>query len=263
MSEPKIINRVGPLPYYSGHLPLYGSSALQDDNPLSVATSVGKAGEGVFVEGYIGDGVTNNDYTMVLFTNTNKAFFDPQFGFGSYNLRVDSTFVSGIKGIQYVDVNGYRNVGFSFNKITGTKFGFAWSQTDPPNQEKTIGDVFLGNENTVALTRDFSSYQEKWREKVKEIMLGDGGVHRVITLSDSGKNLRYEAHCQFRFLSEIELYQIKKLKDSGADFFFQPESETNPHKIYKCVISGPFNVNYSTSYKGAGYTLNMVVKGIE
>lgn len=258
MSEPKIIDIVTPS-FYSGDSDLFGSSYLRDGDIVSSGISTGAASDATTVTGTYGDNITYVDFTTVVILNTNKLFNGLS---SSYNLKADGVTISGVTVSEHTTIDGFRHACLKFPKTSAKLFEMSWSSTTPANQEKRIGELILANENTVTLARDFNSYQEKWREKVKEIMLGDGGVHRVITLSGSGKNLRYEANCQFKFMTTAEVEALRALKESGNPFWFMPESETNPHKIFQCHWTGPWDVTYTSSYKGAGLTVNMQVKEI-
>ena len=117
-------------------------------------------------------------------------------------------------------------------------------------------------DDEISFQTDFTSYSERWREQVNEIHLGDGGIHRILTLGNLERNLRYEANCQFKFLDLPTVDKLKTLKDSRSPFYFQPESLTAPQKIFNCYITSNWDVRYTTTFKGAGYTVNFNVKEV-
>ena len=258
MSEPKILNIVTPA-HYNGWPSLFNNAYLRDGLITPLAVSSGGASDSTYVYASFGDNVNYVDYTMMLWINHNKLFNGDSF---SYNLNRDGASVSGKVLTEYTNSLGQQTSLITFPKMNAKLFTFGWTSTNPANQEKSMGELILANENIITLTRDFSSYEERWREKVKEIILGDGGIHRVITLSGSGKNLRYEANCQFKFMTQAEVEALKSLKASGVPFYFQPESKTNPQNIYLCHWTGPWDAKYTSNFKGAGYTVSMQLKEV-
>jgi len=63
-------------------------------------------------------------------------------------------------------------------------------------------------------------------------------------------------------MSNAEVESLRTLKESGQPFYFQPDSVSNAHNIYKVEWTGPWNVTYTSNFKGAGYTINMQVKEV-
>jgi hypothetical protein len=260
MSEPKIFNAVFP-PLRDQVGELFSSLEVTDGRPSPVASSSGYGTDSDSVIGIFGDDVNYLEYSAVRILNHNLKFapFDYALDYGVY--------VSGgnVTGRTYTEVtlpNGQRDTYLGFDPVSSKSIEVDFHLTQTPDEEKTVGEIIFLNQSSISLERDFSSYEERWREKVKEIALGDGGIHRVITLSKSGNNLRYEANCQFRFMSAAEIESLRALKESGAPFYFQPESETNPHRMYLVHWAGPFDVRYTSSYKGAGLSINMQLKEV-
>jgi hypothetical protein len=257
MSEPKILNILN-TPYYSGYSAFFNNSNLRDLNPLTVVNSYGYSSDGTAVEGTYSYVIADSIYTGVIFLYHNLRFGN----INDYSILNDGAAISGKTMAEVTDFYGFRHTVIRFPRISIRYLNISFSHTEPIGQEKTMGELLLVNEETVSLTRDFSSYDQRFREKVKEIVLGDGGIHRVITLSGTGKNLRYEANCQFKFMTPQEVESLRALKESGTPFYFQPESETNPQNIYLCHWTGPWDVKYTSSYKGAGLTVNMQIKEV-
>lgn len=258
MSAPKILNPVTPQ-YYTGNYGLFDSALLRDGEVTPLAYSSGGGTDGNYCYGSFGDNVTYVDYTTLVWKNHNKLLGGNAF---SYNLNRDGMSVNGKVLTEYVNERGEATSVIQFPKMNAKLFTFGFSTTSPSNQLKSMGELLMANENVVTLTRDFTSYEERWREKVKEIMLGDGTIHRVMALSKSGSNIRYEANCQFRYMSNAEVESLRTLKESGQPFYFQPDSVSNAHNIYKVEWTGPWNVTYTSNFKGAGYTINMQVKEV-
>lgn len=132
--------------------------------------------------------------------------------------------------------------------------------TQSANQEKSIGEIVLcGVTNTPP---DLSSYDTKWREKTKEIVLGDGSIHRVITRAVSGRNGRYEARCRWSYLTKAQRDDLKILKESGQPFMWQPESVNVPEEMYYVHWTNAWDDKYMSNYKGAGYEVEMDLKEV-
>lgn len=259
MSEPKIIDVVMPEVLTDALYPLYKDPLIRDGLTTPVAISDGGGTDDQFVYAVFGDGVTYVDYTGVLFLNHNCLF-----GAENYTVNRHGLSIPGKTTHEVTDtITGQRHTLVKFPKNNSHKLNVGWAKTEPPNVLKTLGELVLFNENTITLQRDFSNYEERWREVSKEISLQNGGAHRVVTLSSAGENLRYECFAQFNFMSAAEVESWRRLKESGIPFNFMPESETNPHKIYKCHFTGPWNVKATSQYEGAGYTISVTLKEIK
>lgn len=261
MSEPKILNLVTP-EYYTGTYGLFSSSLLRDGQITPLAYSSGGGTDGNYVYGSFGDNVNYIDYTTLVWKNHNKLLGGTAF---SYNLNRDGASLIGEVLTEHVNELGQATSVITFPKMSAKLFTFGFSTTTPANQLKSMGELIMANENVVTLTRDFSAYEERWREKVKELAMGDGSIHRVISIFDNGivkKNLRYGANCQFRYMTQPEVESMRALKESDQPFYFQPDSISKPQNIYLVEWTGPWNVKYSTNTKAAGYTVDMQVNEI-
>lgn len=128
------------------------------------------------------------------------------------------------------------------------------------NLEKKAGEVIVAN--LIYSAPDFSTYDPKWRERTKEIVLGDGSVHRVSVKDAAGRLGKYEAATKWSYLTKSERDSLKAIKESGQPFLFQPESETVPDEIYYVHWANAWDEKYMSSYKGSGYEVVMNVKEI-
>lgn len=128
------------------------------------------------------------------------------------------------------------------------------------NLEKKAGEVIVAN--LIYSAPDFSTYDPKWRERTKEIVLGDGSVHRVSVKDAAGRIGKYEAATKWSYLTKAERDSLKAIKDSGQPFLLQPESETVPDEIYYVHWANAWDEKYMSSYKGSGYEVVMNVKEV-
>jgi len=148
----------------------------------------------------------------------------------------------------------------TFGSVSTTQVKLSATATMTTNQEKAIGEIVLCG---VALAADdLSSYDTKWREKTKEIVLGDGAIHRVITRAVSGRNGRYEARCRWSYLSKAMRDNFKALKEAGQPFLWQPESVNVPEEVYYVHWTNAWDDKYMSNYKGAGYEVVVDLKEV-
>lgn len=145
-------------------------------------------------------------------------------------------------------------------QFSATKVKLSATATMTTNQEKAIGEIVLCGVTLAA--DDLASYDTKWREKTKEIVLGDGAIHRVITRAVSGRNGRYEARCRWSYLSKAMRDNFKALKESGQPFLWQPESVNVPEEVYYVHWTNAWDDKYMSNYKGAGYEVVMDLKEV-
>lgn len=141
-----------------------------------------------------------------------------------------------------------------------TKVKLSVSATQTANQEKSIGEIVVCGLSLAA--EDLASYDTKWREKTKEIVLGDGAIHRVITRAVSGRNGRYEARCRWSYLTKAQRNNLKALKESAKPFLWQPESVNVPEEVYYVHWTNAWDDKYMSNYKGAGYEVVMDLKEV-
>lgn len=134
------------------------------------------------------------------------------------------------------------------------------NKTKVAHEEKSIGEIILCRTNMAV--DDMASYDTKWREKTKEIVLGDGAIHRVITRAVSGRNGRYEARCRWSYLSKAQRDNFKALKEAGQPFLWQPESVNVPEEVYYVHWTNAWDDKYMSNFKGAGYEIVMDLKEV-
>ncbi len=159
---------------------------------------------------------------------------------------------------QAADTQTSRYSAFTLFSASSVKLSCTATQTT--NQEKAIGEIVLCGVTLAA--DDLASYDTKWREKTKEIVLGDGAIHRVITRAVSGRNGRYEARCRWSYLSKAQRDNFKALKEAGQPFLWQPESVNVPEEVYYVHWTNAWDDKYMSNYKGAGYEVVMDLKEV-
>lgn len=148
----------------------------------------------------------------------------------------------------------------SFGSVSCTKVKLSATATMTPNQEKSIGEIVLCG--TTLAAADIASYDTKWREKTKEVVLGDGSIHRVLTRAVSGRNGRYEARCRWTYLTKSQRDALKAIKEAGQPFLWQPESVTVPEEVYYVHWANTWDDKYMSNFKGAGYEVAVDLKEV-
>ena len=211
----------------------------------------------------------NNDLTLAYFY---VYFFEggvPQWrvidGFIAQNYNFKYWVIDQWDGSVWVNVFANYSDDLSNRYIPVTQFGTSAlrvgiSVTKTANQDKTIGE-FIACGLTYT-PRDLSSYDTKWRERSKEIVLGDGSIHRVNVRNISGRLGKYEARCRWTYLSKAERDSLKAIKEAGQPFLWQPESVNVPEEVYYVHWTNAWDDKYMSNYKGAGYEVVMDVKEV-
>lgn len=149
----------------------------------------------------------------------------------------------------------------SLSSFSTTKIKLSMLKTQTANQEKAIGELIFGA-LSLDIGSDMASYDPKWREKSRELVLGDGSIHKVVTRAVSGRNNRYEARVRFQYLTQTQRDNLKSVKETGAPFIWQPESVSLPQEVYYVHWANAWDDKYMASYKGAGYEVTMDVKEV-
>lgn len=150
-----------------------------------------------------------------------------------------------------------------FNGVNTTKILLQVQYTNVANQEKVIGEIIACSEGEIAyITTDMSSYSPRYRQKTKEIPLGDGSLAIANSVSSNGNLIKYECTAQFKHLQEYELEYFKSIKNEGGTFLWHPESSSRPQDIFLVTWTGSFAPRYTSSYKGAGWTLDVNFKEV-
>jgi len=148
----------------------------------------------------------------------------------------------------------------AFTPFSTTKILLYTSVTKTANEEKKIGELIVCN--TKLVCDDMTKYDPRWRERSKEITLGDGSIHKVYMRDASGRLGKYEASARFDYVSKSMRDSLKAIKDEGQPFLWQPESVTVPEDVYYCHWSNAWDEKYISSFKGSGYEVVMNVKEV-
>lgn len=140
--------------------------------------------------------------------------------------------------------------------------------TQTADQEKAIGEIiacslYLDLEGgTIAAASDLVDYSPGSSQKSFDMQLANGNNVRTVVMNSPNRSDKYEAKASFRYLDSDQLEALRFLKNLGEPFIWQPESEHRPAEVYFVYWIGNFSYRYVTSYKGAGFQLDMQVKEV-
>lgn len=149
----------------------------------------------------------------------------------------------------------------SFSPVTTSKVKLECDATQIADAEKFIGQLIVAALQ-MDVGHDFKTYDVRYRERSREIELGDGSKHKMITRWTTYRTQKYEARCAFEFVTEAERLTLKSICESRAPFLFYPESTQRPDEIFLVRWSDPWAEGYVSSYKGAGLLIPMNVKEV-
>lgn len=149
----------------------------------------------------------------------------------------------------------------SISQLTLPYWKVACSNTSPSNAEKKCAELIL-----CSLLLDpgveLDSYDVSYRQMAPEIPLADGSIHRTVVKWTEARSAKYEFNGRMSYLTYTQLEGLRTLKESGAAFYWQPESTTRPQDIYYVNWTGPFRYRYISSYKGAGFQVDFQFKEV-
>jgi hypothetical protein len=226
---------------------------LFDRNTVSRMVTTGANNDVTIISLYINfieNGVpqTRTIDTMFLLNHNLKNWSYYSYNGATYDLLSTHTGYVGTNSIE------------TFTPVATTGILLQCDVTQSANAEKSIGEIIFCA--TVNASQDLSAYDTRWREKTKDIVLGDGSIHRVVTRAVSGRNGRYEARCRYRFLTKSQRDDLKALKETGLPFLWQPESVTVPEDVFFVHWSNSWDDRYMDNFKGAGYEVSMDLKEV-
>ncbi len=149
----------------------------------------------------------------------------------------------------------------SFTPVTTSKVKLECDVTQIADAEKFIGELIVAAQ-LMDVGHDFKAYSVRYRERSKEIMLGDGSIHKMVTRWTKNRNQKYEARCSFEFVTEAERDTLKSICEARAPFLFYPESAQRPDEIFLVRWSAPWAEDYVSSYKGAGLEIRLEMREV-
>jgi len=142
----------------------------------------------------------------------------------------------------------------SFDEFSDSRVRVELKTTQTANAQKSVGQLILCN-HTLTFTDDFTEYSEAWREDVRVLKLADGSEDRAYARRTVGRVGLFECSWRVDCASSSFRDSLFSVKESGEPFYFEPESTTDAGRMYFVHWAGPWQAKYTTSYKGAGWTI--------
>jgi len=153
-----------------------------------------------------------------------------------------------------------------FINMGGTATGqirFRCTKTKVADATKKFGELIVVG-SKVDIGSEMTTYDVRYREKVKDIILGDGTLHRVVTRHGSNGygTQKYEATATFKYMTAAQRDLLRAVKEAAQSFFWQPESTSRPEEIYEVIWTSPWAEKYSAPFKSAGYDITMQLRAV-
>jgi hypothetical protein len=151
----------------------------------------------------------------------------------------------------------------SLASVSATMMKIKAKKTQVANQEKKIG-LAIAAGLSLNVGCDMNNYDVRYREKIKDIVLGDGTLHRVWTRFgvDGYATQKYEATVSFKFVPKATRDALRLLKESGAVMVWQPESVERPEEAHEVLWVSPWAEKYSSLYKNSGYDISFQLRSV-
>jgi len=149
----------------------------------------------------------------------------------------------------------------SFTPVETAKILLNCDVTQTTNAEKYAGEL-IACAVQLDLGKDPITLQPRYRQKVKELTLGDGSIHQMVTRYSANRISKYECNVKFEYVPVATLNSLRAIKESGEPFLWQPESVARPDQIFYVHWASQWSDEYSTSYKTAGFDITMSLKEI-
>lgn len=157
---------------------------------------------------------------------------------------------------------GANSIKTGLTSRTTSKIKIECDVTIVADAEKFIGE-FMVCALRLDIGTDMMPYEGDWRDQAKELTMGDGSDHEILTRFTRNRTEKYGAKAVFDYLSESTLESLLSIKQTGQPFLWYPETTQRPDEIYLCRWKGRFNPRYSIpSVKTSGYHLEMEVREV-
>lgn len=152
----------------------------------------------------------------------------------------------------------------TFTLVSCVKIRILIQTTRTPDEEKKMSVVVTGNQKPFLspIPQDMSSYKIVTRNKSSLIQTADGSIHFSAVRFTPTRREKYGARIVFKNLDSTTYSVLRTLKNLGSTFIWWPESENNQSEIYLVIWVNPFSASYTSTYKGAGWTIDMELQEV-
>ena len=232
------------------------SGYLHDSDPLSKLLSSGANADtttmSVVIQFYEGSVAT---------TRTIDTFFLLNHNYKTWALYYWDTDTSAWVSAASETVDAAANTVKSFTAFTTSQIKIEVSATQVANAEKYAGEM-IACALTLNVGYDMAAYTPKFREKKKELQLGDGSVHQVLTRFTPYRTQKYDANVQLKFVAYATKELLRAIKEAGMPFLWQPEPTSRPEDVRYVHWWNAFDAKFVSSYKTAGFVINMELREV-
>jgi len=258
MSEPKFYSKNyinSDNSYSSPHVGDAGFSSLYDKDRSSQVVTVTAGSDSTEVEFTItfkeGSVAVNRTFTSIWVLNHNMKQWDIEYYDGTWHSLLAQT----------VDATVDRLVEFA--AVTASMLRISCLKTQVAHDQKKIGELIVAN-LLLDIGKDMSNYDVRYREKVKDIVLGDGSLHRVVSPYGNSYSLsqKYEANVGFKYISKSLRDSLKAIKELNESVLWLPESSALPYEIFEVLWTSPWAEKFSSLYKSSGYDISFTLRGV-
>lgn len=143
----------------------------------------------------------------------------------------------------------------NFIRITATT-------TQTADEEKVLGTVVAAGLVRQMTADPMHPMTRTAMENVKVVTMADGSQNVSYIKRSAASFEFYGASLKFEYVTDAELLAMRALRREYPTFLFYPEPYEKPGEIYLCRFNGPFKVQNSDYYKGAGYDLSFEVREV-
>lgn len=129
------------------------------------------------------------------------------------------------------------------------------STTQTANDFKKLGG-FYASKSVFQLTQgSVKKYDERFRERVREVVLGDNSRSREYNRRSATSYEHWGAQKEFQYASEAERDFMRQIKRGGEVFTYVPEAFDVPRNVFTTNFKGAWRSKYQADNKGAGYSI--------
>ncbi len=130
-----------------------------------------------------------------------------------------------------------------------------------PNAKKKCGGIIacLGIVQTAG---GYADDKVKYRENVREVILGDGTLSREYILRSAASYDFWGMGLSLLNVTTAELLLLRGIKTGCDPFVFIFEPADRPRDSYLCHFDGPWGQEYENAVRSAGFRLALKVKEV-
>ncbi len=138
---------------------------------------------------------------------------------------------------------------------------FTVSKTIVANEKKKVGGI-IACSGVVQCAGGYSDDKIKYRENVREVMLGDGTLSREYIMRSAASYDYWGMGLSLLNVSAAELLLLRGIKAAGDPFIFIVEPADQPREAYLCHFDGAWSQEYENPIRSIGFRLQVKLKEV-